>query len=154
MKTLNEATPLTTWCALLSPRTDSLRAPRIILAEADGKLRASLAALLEQEGYDVEPLAPGDGLLDRLGDADYDLVISDERTLGRLGLDLLEEVRRRDWSTPLVLMTGTADALLQEDAERLGAHVMDEPFDREDLLSLVTALVPPRRSALGMEGWR
>ncbi len=140
----NEPTPLADSTALLAPTLSMLRSPRIFLAEADAMVRASLARLLEREGYDVDSGGRVETCLTLVGEADYDLVIADERSLGAAGLDLLEDVRRRDWSTPLVLVTGTADALVQEQAEGLGAHVIDEPFDREDLLSLVTALVPPR----------
>lgn len=125
-----------------------MRPPRIVLAEDDPELRRLIGSVLRRDGYDVLELVDGAQLLeylvrqsDRNADAP-DLIVSDIRMPGCTGLDVLAGVRRRDWATPVVLITAFGDRDTHEEAERLGAvAVFDKPFDLDDLRTAVLNVV-------------
>lgn len=147
---------LTTSNAQLVDAADAaLRPPRILLAEDDPAMRNLLEESLRDAGYDVTPTADGHTLLERIGgtwlDEDYDLVISDVRMPGCSGFAAIEALRARDWSTPIVFMTAFGSQRAHAEAHRLGATMLDKPFEVDELLQTVRALVPPERYR---EGWR
>ena len=139
---------------LVETATVEMRPPRILLAEDDYELRTLLVEALEVEGYEVVPAADGFDLLDRIGDTwlaedGFDLVLSDIRMPGCTGLKALEALRERDWSTPIVFMTAFGSIKTHGEAQGLGATIVDKPFDLDDLIDLVRAIVPPSRYELG-----
>ena len=118
---------------------------RVVVAEDDEQFRAMLCKTLRQGGYDVVEARDGcelgevvnSLLLRPQGEAVVELVIADVRMPGASGLNVLSELRRSDWNTPVLLMTAFADAELTREARRLGAMVLDKPFDLQELLLLV-----------------
>jgi CheY-like chemotaxis protein len=140
---------------LLAEAKVDMGAPCILLAEDDPAMRGVLEEALEEEGYDVVLAGDGFDLLDRIGETYlsgqiYDLVLSDIRMPGCSGLEALEALRERDWATPIVFMTAFGSPSTHEEAERLGASIVDKPFDVDDLLEEVRRIVPPRRY---QDGW-
>ncbi|HEU0032606.1 MAG TPA: response regulator [Kofleriaceae bacterium] len=115
--------------------------PRILLAEDDAVMRRMVATTLERDGFDVTEVHDGAELLARLeqswmypgADREIDLVISDVRMPGLTGLAVLEELRRVDTTTPVLLITAFGDADLHDAAAELGAAVLDKPFELSDL---------------------
>ena len=88
---------------------------RILLAEDDGRLAEPLVAFLERERHSVTWLADGRTALDALiharGEHDsYDLALLDWMLPGLDGLSILRELRRRNLTT-LVLMITARDGL-------------------------------------------
>ncbi|MCU0620491.1 MAG: response regulator [Gemmatimonadales bacterium] len=74
-----------------------------------------------------------------------DIVVSDIRMPGKTGLELLAGLRRADWATPVILITGFGDRHTLAEAQRLGAAaVFDKPFDVDDLRTAVLNLMEPR----------
>ncbi|HEY3242009.1 MAG TPA: response regulator, partial [Phycisphaerae bacterium] len=83
---------------------------RILLAEDDREMRHILAWELRMAGYDVVEAQNGIQLLDLLGSSliharlfSVDMIISDIRMPGASGLRVLEDLRRFDAHTPVVL---------------------------------------------------
>lgn len=66
---------------------------------------------------------------------DYDLVITDLKMPGLDGLQLLEEVKKRDEDIPVIIITayGTIDAA-QEAIEKGGFDFITKPFKKEQIL--------------------
>ncbi|GAQ93852.1 response regulator receiver domain-containing protein [Thermodesulfovibrio aggregans] len=66
---------------------------------------------------------------------DYDLVITDLKMPGLDGLQLLEEVKKRDEDVPVIIITayGTIDAA-QEAIEKGGFDFITKPFKKEQIL--------------------
>jgi CheY-like chemotaxis protein len=112
------------------------RAPlRILLAEADRELRLLLALVLRSDGHEIIEVADGSELLEAIaslvidGDRPFDLIISAQAIPGLPGASVLAGLRSRGRRTPFVLMTG--NPVVQAQATRLGAVVLDRPFDAE-----------------------
>jgi CheY-like chemotaxis protein len=107
---------------------------RILIAEDNGVLRRLLALVLGRDGHDVVEVCDAGDLLEALGsswldggDAPIDLVICEQSLPGIAGLSVLAGLRSRDRLTPFILMTG--DEEVQGRARRLGAVVLDHPFN-------------------------
>lgn len=123
-------------------------APRALLAEDDPEMRALVAAVLRRDGYrvlearngvELASLVQSEVLQPTLG-VPADILIADVVMPGRTGLDVLTWLRSRDWATPVVLVTAFGSAELHDEARRLGAAVLDKPFELEELRRLVRRL--------------
>jgi DNA-binding NtrC family response regulator len=123
---------------------------RVLLAEDDDDLRWALSDLLKTDGYDVVAVADGRALLEHLGaamlleqrDAPPDLIISDIRMPGLTGMQLLECVRNRGWSTPVVLISAFGDDDTRRQAQALGATAfLGKPIDMNELQTVIQRVV-------------
>ncbi len=127
------------------------RAPRsahILLAEDDPELLSLLAWALRGHGYRVTECTDGVELLDQLtwfalpDDGQVDLVISDVRMPGISGLNILAGTRSMPGLPPFLLITAFGNDMVHARARRLGAvDVLDKPFEIDDLLARVAALI-------------
>jgi len=130
----------------------------VLLAEDDGELRRFLKQTFHKDGYRITEAESGEVLLDKLWEraasrAGFDLIITDVRMPGFSGLEALEVSRHR-WTphgdyephlldTPIIVITAFGDAVVHAHARRLGARVLDKPFDVDALRALVRRLAPP-----------
>jgi DNA-binding NtrC family response regulator len=79
-----------------------------ILCVADGRPTSTLMDEVARLGHEVEPVnSVGEGL-DVLDRQEVDLIISDSRVPGSTGLALLDALRRRDSSIPVIIVSGAA----------------------------------------------
>jgi DNA-binding NtrC family response regulator len=125
-----------------------LRHPRLLLAEDNPDMRLLLVRHLEQAGFEVVAAASGDEALDQIAEAivnerHFELIIADIRMPGCTGLNLLAGVRKRDWHTPVILITAFGTPETHHEARRLGAYaVFDKPFDFDDLKTAALNAAP------------
>ena len=114
----------------------------VALAEDDDDIRSAVAMLLEDAGYEVEALASGGMLLERLAPAILgdpgarrpDALVTDVRMPGINGLAMMEGLRANGWGAPIVIMTAFADDEMRRRVADLGgAALIDKPFDPEVL---------------------
>lgn len=117
---------------------------RVLVAEDDADLRATLRELLEQRGYEVMAATTGSETLALLSSAAReavprpDLLLADVNMPGLSGLDLLRAVKLAEWPTPVVLITAFPDERTLERAEWLGAYaVLAKPLGVARLLDVV-----------------
>lgn len=94
---------------------------RLMVVDDEESLRITTAAILEKEGYTVDVASSGNEAIALLGNADYDLVLTDLHMEGGEGLTVLNEIRRNAPLTISVVLTGFASvesaiAALQEGA--------------------------------------
>lgn len=125
--------------------------PRILLAEDDADMRKLVAAMLRKRGYEVIEARDGAQLaafvngmlLSGTFHPPPDLIVSDICMPGFSGLEVVTALRRLDWRTRVVLLTGFGDAEVYEAARKLGVDgILDKPFDLEVLAQKVEQLVP------------
>ena len=108
-------------------------ARRILVANGDRELRRLIALVLRGDGHAVVEAADGSELLEAIaslvidGGRPFDLIISAQAMPGLPGVSVLTGLRARGRRTPFVLLTG--HPLVQAQARRLGAVVLDRPFD-------------------------
>lgn len=118
------------------------RAPmRILLADPDRELRRLVALVLRRDGHYVVEAMNGSELLEAIaslvidGARPFDLIVAAQAIPGISGVSVLAGLRGRGRRTPFVLMTG--NPVVQTQAARLGAIVLDRPFDAAAIRSAV-----------------
>jgi two-component system, LuxR family, response regulator FixJ len=115
----------------------------VYVVDDDEAVRDSLVLLLEAAGTAAQCYDSGKALL---ADADLTsalLFIFDIHMPGMSGLDLLAELRARGLSTPVLLLTGRSDPVLDAAARRLNAVMLSKPPEDETLLRFVRAATGP-----------
>jgi CheY-like chemotaxis protein len=132
------------------PESEDDRMPRVLLAEDDDELRWGLHDLLRCAGYRVDAVRDGRSLLEHLGAgvlldaqaAPPDVIITDIRMPHLTGVQLLQKVRDRGWSTPVVVISAFGDRELKQRATSLGAAAfLDKPIDTDALLDVLRSVV-------------
>jgi DNA-binding response OmpR family regulator len=127
--------------------------PRVLVAEDDSDMRALVADALSSAGCRVETLSDGGRLLVEIaheipGNLEgVDLIVSDIRMPVASGLQILEALRAAHVWTPVILMTAFGDEATHAHAERLGALLLDKPFEMPDLLTAVVNVLDIARDA-------
>ncbi|MFN9891973.1 MAG: response regulator, partial [Acidobacteriota bacterium] len=88
---------------------------RILIIDDEEDIRESLETLLTLEGYTVELAPLANAGLRRMEQSTYDLVLLDLMMPDKSGMEVLAEVRQRDRTTPIFLITayGSIDVAVQ-----------------------------------------
>lgn len=119
---------------------------RILIVEDDDMIGESVVAGLESEDYAVDWVRDGNSALIALKTTPFSLVVLDLGLPGKDGLKVLQEMRARRMSSP-VLVT-TARDTVEDRIKGLDAGADDyliKPYDLDELSARVRALL--RRSA-------
>ena len=117
---------------------------RILIAEDDHDLRATLRAALESEGYEVEAVPDGEKAIHAHEARPADLLITDLFMPDRDGLETVEYFRAHNPEMPIVAISGWT-SLQQTDhlgvAEIAGANaVFRKPFRMGELIEQLKSL--------------
>jgi DNA-binding NtrC family response regulator len=108
----------------------------ILVADDDKTCRDSIQKVLEREGHTVHAAENVDGALKALGTRHFDLVVCDYRMPGKTGIDLLIELKHRQESVPVLMISANADALAEKAIMQLGAlGLMKKPIRRQELIT-------------------
>jgi FixJ family two-component response regulator len=106
-------------------------AGEIFVVDDDENVRDLLAAALAPEGFQVTGFADGDSFLQTAGSRLPLCVFLDIVMPRRSGLEVLKELRARQYSAPIFLMSARGDVPTVVEAMRNGAHdYIHKPFDR------------------------
>jgi Response regulator containing CheY-like receiver, AAA-type ATPase, and DNA-binding domains len=129
-----------------SPAHEPARMPRalgrVLVVDDDAMLRTILGRMLSEAGYDVVLAADGLEALGRLReDGDVDLVVADLRMPRMGGQALGQELRARDPDLPVLYISGYAADWSPHLADGPASAFMQKPFDEEDFLRSVSALL-------------
>ncbi|WP_326524277.1 nitrogen assimilation response regulator NtrX [Sphingomonas sp.] len=112
----------------------------ILVVDDEFDIRELVAGVLEDEGYETRLAADSDAALEAIAARRPSLVLLDVWLQGsRLdGLDLLDEIKRRDPSIPVLVISGHGNLDTAVAAIRRGASdFIEKPFEAERLLWLV-----------------
>jgi DNA-binding response OmpR family regulator len=81
---------------------------RVLVVDDDKDTRILVVDILEGDGYQVHSCPTGEQALEILGEASFDLILSDIKMPGITGIELLRHVRKSGLSTMVILMTAYA----------------------------------------------
>lgn len=112
----------------------------ILVVDDERDIRELVAGVLEDEGYETRGAADSDSALEAIAERRPSLVLLDVWLQGsRLdGLELLDEIKRRDPSIPVLVISGHGNLDTAVAAIRRGASdFIEKPFEAERLLLLV-----------------
>jgi two-component system nitrogen regulation response regulator NtrX len=112
----------------------------ILIVDDEHDIRDLVAGVLEDEGYGTRTAADSDAALEAIATRRPSLVLLDVWLQGsRLdGLDLLDEIKRRDPTVPVLMISGHGNLDTAVAAIRRGAaDFIEKPFEAERLLLMV-----------------
>ena len=115
---------------------------RILIAEDDRKVARFLEKGLREEGYSVDVTHDGSDAASRAMVHDYDLLLLDIMLPGKTGLEIVREIRSREKTVPVLLLTARDS---RDDIVRgldTGADdYLTKPFAFDELLARIRALL-------------
>jgi len=112
--------------------------PRVLIVDDEKFIRDILADFLGMEGYVVRTAEDGAAALQELGNAHYDLVISDLKMPRMGGIELLDAIGTAAPNALTVIMTGFGTVETAIDAMKRGAYdYILKPFKVEEVIRVV-----------------
>ena len=114
------------------------KTPLIFIVDDDPDMRQALGLLFESADYDFETFACADEFLLRKSCHRTSCLILDVRMPGLNGLELQDELIKRERVVPIVFITGHGDVPKTVRAMKKGAvDFLPKPFSDEELLNAV-----------------
>jgi DNA-binding NtrC family response regulator len=121
----------------------------ILVVDDEAEIREGLELLLSSEGYAVTSAETAAAGLTRLEERPVDLVLLDVSLPDRNGLELLQEIHRRDPLLAIVLITAYGSIEMARAAFKNGAQdYITKPWSNDELLAQVAQAVEGRQAAL------
>ena len=133
----------------------SLGAPRVVIAEDEPSIVASLEFLMRNRGYETRVAADGEAALALVREFAPDLVILDLMLPRRSGYDVCREIRHTPALAETRVLMLSARGGANEIDRGLSAGADDyvtKPFSTQELLRRVEELVRQRRAGEGEGG--
>jgi DNA-binding response OmpR family regulator len=119
-----------------------MEAKRILLVEDDPAIADGLRSGLQQEGYAVEWRSSGSAGVLAAETLHPHLIILDVRLPDGSGFDVCRELRRRQLTQPILMLTVRADEVDKVLGLEMGADAyMTKPYSLRELLATVRALL-------------
>ena len=122
------------------------RRPRVLVIDDDPSVREVVSFLLTSFGYDCETAADGRNGLVRFDEGSWDLVITDLVMPQMSGWDVVEAIRRRAPTMPIVLITALNDPAVMRRASEWRVPVVTKPFPSQTLKAAVVEALHSRPS--------
>jgi CheY-like chemotaxis protein len=124
---------------------DGARALRILVADDNPDMRATMKLMLEAGGYEVQLAADGRQALEAQRRAPADVLITDLFMPERDGFETIDRFKQDYPDVKIVAMSGGGSLRMKHDylatAESLGVHaILRKPFDPELLLETLRRL--------------
>jgi signal transduction histidine kinase len=122
---------------------------RLLVVDDEAGIREGCRRVLEPEGYRVEMAANLVEARLRLMGPPFELVLLDVMLPDGRGIELLEDIQRRDPDTVVAIITGYATVELAVEAIQRGAYdFLSKPFNGDVLLLAVRRGLEHRRLAI------
>ena len=110
----------------------------VLLLDDEPIVRKRLKPALTKIGCNVEVFEEPVAALARLGEKNFDVVVTDIRMDNIDGIQVLEEVRKKSDRTKVIMITGYATETLAREAMAKGAFdIISKPFRPNDLRQVV-----------------
>jgi len=113
----------------------------ILVIDDDIGIRESLSLVLGDAGYQVDTVESGEQGIEKVKRNKYDLIFLDIKMAGMDGIQTLREIRKMGKKIPVYIITAFQKEYFRqlERAMQDGVdfEVIEKPFDRKRLLSLV-----------------
>ncbi len=115
---------------------------KLLVVDDEAIVGKRLKPSLEKHGYEVETLGDGRSAIDRIGQKDFDIIITDVRMDDVDGMQILEYVAAKSPHTKVIIITGYATVELAREALVKGAFdFIAKPFKPSDLRVIIEKAV-------------
>jgi FixJ family two-component response regulator len=125
-----------------------MTAPTVFVVDDNPGVRKSMQSLVEAAGLAVETYASAGEFLAAYDARRAGCLVLDVRLRGQSGLDLQDELRKRNVTLPIIIMTGYADVPTSVRAFKAGAiDFLRKPVPPKTLLSQIREAIEVDRRA-------
>ena len=116
-----------------------MSAKTIYVVDDDPKIGDLFATVLRRDGYAATSFVSPVAMLETIdADAVPDVILTDLMMPDMSGIDLLEAIRDRDLTLPIIMMTAHSSVQTAVEAMRLGAfHYLQKPVNLEEMRALL-----------------
>jgi DNA-binding NtrC family response regulator len=115
-----------------------VHALRVLVLDDEPIVGRRLKPALAKMGWEVEIFEDPRRALERLAEAEFDVVVTDIRMDELTGIQVLERVREQSPRTRVILITGYAMMSVAREAMQKGAFdFIAKPFRPEDLRAII-----------------
>lgn len=112
--------------------------PTVFLVDDDQAVRDAINLFLMTKGHLVEQYDSAQGFLDGYRGDKPGCLVLDIRMPGMSGMELQDELTRRDINIPIIFISGHGDVPIAVKAFKAGAlDFLEKPFDNHKLLSCI-----------------
>jgi FixJ family two-component response regulator len=118
----------------------------IAIVEDDAAVRMALAFSLRTDGFSVRAYACAEDFLKDAALVGIACLVVDYKLPNMNGLDLLSELRRRDITTPAILIATDPNAAVRALAGLMGTSIVEKPLLTEELHDLIALSLSGRAS--------
>jgi DNA-binding NtrC family response regulator len=119
---------------------------RILLVDDEPAIADWLRIVLEGEGYDVGVAGDSVSALGQMTEREFSLALVDLVLPDGDGLQLLQQLKSKDPSLEVIIMTGHSSISKAVEATKQGAfYFVAKPFDSAEMLTLVSKALERRR---------
>lgn len=112
---------------------------KVLVIEDEPLIREIFYEFLTILGHDAHVVANGREGLARFAATDYDVVLTDFLLPGMTGLAIAQAIRAQDRSTPIIMISGSAEPLDERDAIAAGLTFLRKPLGLADLEAALSA---------------
>jgi two-component system nitrogen regulation response regulator NtrX len=110
-------------------------AATILVVDDEQNILTSVSRALGLEGYEVEVAGSGEIALEKAGKQTFDAILLDVQLPGIDGLQTLDELRKREVATPVIMMSGHGTIEVAMEAIRRGADdFIEKPIGSDRLV--------------------
>ncbi len=111
---------------------------KLLIIDDEADIRDFAKSYFKKRGFEVFTVADGREGLDMISANNPDLVILDMRMDGMSGIEVLQELRAKNQTTKVIMITGVDDADLNSRAQALGiADFVHKPLNLGELEKIV-----------------
>jgi len=116
----------------------ALKGRRILLIDDDETIIAPFQLILQKEGYRVDTASTGRQALEKAGETEYQMVISDIKLPDVQGIEVAKKIREFNRNIRLIIITGFPDLADSIETIDLGIdEILIKPIKPDELLRAV-----------------
>lgn len=114
---------------------------KLLLAEDEYGLSRALCAILQHDGYEVDPVYDGTTALKYLESNFYDAAVLDIMMPGLDGISVLKQARAKGLKLPVIMLTAKSEVADKVEGLDAGANdYLTKPFAAKELLARIRAM--------------
>jgi DNA-binding NtrC family response regulator len=115
---------------------------KILILDDEEIVVTRLKAVLEKEGYSVEAFTDSIEAKEKIGEDDFDIVITDLKMAKLDGMQLFRFVKQRNPETEVILISGFTTVQVVKEALQEGVRdVISKPFKISEIKDLINKIV-------------
>jgi ATP-dependent Lon protease len=115
---------------------------KILILDDEEIVVTRLKAVLEKEGYSVEEFTDSIKARERIGEVDFDIVITDLKMANFDGMQLFRYAKQKNPETEVILISGFTTVQVVKEALQEGVRdVIAKPFKISEIKELINKIV-------------